>query len=148
MSDVKYYTPAGSSIKPVYSAKVRDDGVIELVQTGEEDIQEFIDSFAEETCISSIVARCAAGDTSVLSKRQGTYGDFSDFPKTYRDVLQVVIDGRNYFDSLPVEIKDKFNQSFEQWFTTYGTEDWFNAMGIGVVDPISVSEVKAVEPEQ
>lgn len=122
------YSEPGSPIKPVYSAKLTDDGMIELVQTGEENIQEYIDSFAEETCLSVLIQRCAAGDLSGLSKVQGMYGDFLDAPKTYRDMLQAVIDGQAAFDKLPVEVKKRFDNSFEKWFSTMGEKSWLTAM--------------------
>lgn len=124
----KFYSNPGSRIKIVYSPKLHEDGSFELVETGKEDVQEFIDSFAEETCMALIIKRCEMGDTSVLAKRQGTYGDFLDVPKTYRDFLQIAIDGRNYFDSLPVEMKNQFGNSFERWMSTIGEKEWFEIM--------------------
>lgn len=126
----RFYSNPGSSIKPVYTAKLDDKGMISLIETGKENIQEYIDSFAEDTDINVILARCAAGDTSVLSKYQGTYGDFLDVPKTYRDFLQTAIDGQNFFDALPVDIKSKFGNSFEQWMSQIGSKEWMEAMSV------------------
>lgn len=145
----KFYSNPGSPIKTIYSPKINDDGTFDLVETGKENVQEYIDSFAEETCMAYIIKKCEMGDTSVLSKRQGTYGDFTEIPKTYRDLLQTVIDGRTYFESLPVEVRSKFGHSFEQWFAQIGSKEWFDVMeSMTPVEgpipevPIKESEVK------
>lgn len=124
----KFFTESGDPMKPVYTPKLQSDGFVELVQTGEEDLQEYIDSFAEECTIDYVLKRCAVGDQTVLSKRQGVYGDFTDVPKTYAEVLQKVIDGHTYFDSLPLAVRKKFDQSFEKWFMMIGSDDWLKMM--------------------
>lgn len=150
MSDREvFYSNPGSPIKVVYSPKINDDGTFDLVETGKENVQEFIDSFAEETCMAYIIKKCEMGDTSVLSRTQGTYGDFTEIPKTYRDLLQTVIDGRSYFESLPLDVREKFGHSFEQWFAQIGSKEWFEVMeSMNPVEgpipeiPIKESEVK------
>lgn len=126
----RIYSNPGSPIRPVYTPKFNDDGTFDLVMTGKENIQEYIDSFAEETCIDTIIKRCQMGDTSALSKVQGTYGDFTEVPKNFRDLLQFVIDGRNYFDSLPVDIKAYFGNSFDQWTAQIGSDEWYRIMAM------------------
>jgi len=141
----RFYSDPGSPIKVKYSPKIDKNGNIELFETGKENLQEYIDSFAEETSIITIIKQCAMGDTSALSKAQGMYGDFTDMPKTYRDVLQSVIDGENYFDSLPVEVKEKFDNSFQKWFATIGSEDWMKYMDYNQKSDDLVIEKESVE---
>lgn len=124
----KFISNPGSPYKPIYSASLTKDGHIELKVVGQDNIQEYIDSFADETDINWILARCTAGDTSVLSKRQGSYGDFVDVPKNYHEFMQKLLDGQEFFDSLPVDLKNKFDNSFEVWMTTIGSKEWFEAM--------------------
>lgn len=102
---------AGSRIKQLYEARVDNQGHIDLVESGTEDLYDYIQSFKESVDINTIVKRFAAGDTDVLARRQATYGDFTQLPGTYAELLNTVIQGENYFNSLPLETRAKFNHS-------------------------------------
>lgn len=123
------YTEKGESIKVTYSSKVNDDGTIELIPSGKEDWQAYIGSFADECDINTIVARFVNGDVNALSVRNGVYGDFTEMPKTYAEMLQLQIDAQNQFNSLPLDIKEKFNNDFNQFIATAGSEEWLNKLG-------------------
>lgn len=125
----RFFSCPGERIKQNYTASRLGDGVIRLVPSNTVDLKEYINSFAESCSIEHILALCAAGDTSVLSRAQGAYMDTTQMPKTFRDVLDIVIDGRTKFDSLPAEIKQKFDNDFEQWFSDAGSENWLKSMG-------------------
>lgn len=125
----RFFSSAGERIKQNYTASRLSDGIIRLIPSDTIDLQEYIDSFAESCSIEHILALCAAGDTSVLSRAQGAYLDTTELPKTFREMLDVVIDGRSKFDSLPVDIKKKFDNDFERWFSEAGSESWISNMG-------------------
>lgn len=122
------YTECGSPVKTLYSPIVNDDGTIDLVESGKENLQEYIDSFADECDINVIVQRFASGEVGVLNQREGTYGDFTKMPKTFAEMLQLQIDSKKYFDGLPVEIKQMFNNDCNQFFAQTGTKEWFDIM--------------------
>lgn len=125
---------AGSRIRKLYSAKVDAEGAIALVESGEENLYDYIQSFKDECDINLIVQRCMSGDVDVLSKRQGVYADVTDFPQTYAEVLQRVIDGKNAFDDLPLETRAKFDHSFTQWMAAMDDmPDWLEKMGFEAV---------------
>ena len=121
----------GSRIKQLYTAKVDRDGVLELCPSGTENIYDYIQSFKDSVDINVIVQRFANGDVTALNKVQGNYGDFTEFPKTYAEMLNVVIAGREYFDSLPVETKAKFHHSFAEWLSDMDDmSEWLKLMGL------------------
>lgn len=122
------FSVAGSPEKVLYAPIVKDDGTIELKESGKENLQEYIDSFAEECDINVIVAKFAAGDIGVLNQRVGTFGDFTKLPKTFAEMLQLQIDSKKYFDGLPVEIKQMFNNDCNQFFAQTGTKEWYEIM--------------------
>lgn len=109
---------SGDRIKQLYEARVDNQGHIDLVESGTEDLYDYIQSFRESCDINTIVKRFAAGDTDVLARRQATYGDFTELPRTYAELLNTVIQGENYFNSLPLEIRAKFNHSFREWMAS------------------------------
>lgn len=125
----RFFSNAGERIKQNYTATRLGDGIIRLVPSDTTDLQEYINSFAESCSIEHILSLCAAGDTSVLSRAQGAYIDATVLPKTFRDMLDIVIDGKSKFDTLPVEIKNAFGNDFEKWFSDAGSESWLKSMG-------------------
>lgn len=122
------FSESGSPIKTIYSPVVNEDGSISLEESGKENLQDYIQSFAPECDISTLIARFANGDVSVLNKRQGVYGDFTQMPKTYAEFLQIQIDSKNYFDSLPVEVKHKFDDDANKFLAQAGSKEWFEIM--------------------
>lgn len=142
----KYITPSGSKVKPVYSPKVLEDGTIELIQTGEENFYDYIQSFAESVDISVILKKCLNGDYSGLQRVQGFYADATTMPKTKAEMLQMVIDAQSNFDKLPVEIKKQFDFDFNKFFVTMESPEWFKKMEMAV--DVKEEEVKTNESEQ
>lgn len=93
-----------------------------------------------------IIAQLKNGNTSVINRRPMMYGDFTDAPKTYAQALQMVLDGRATFDSLPLSVRNKFDNSFEKWFATAGSSDWLSAMSPDS-DPVPSDSDSPVESE-
>lgn len=118
----------GDRIKVTYSPVVNDDGTIDLVPSGKQDLQELYNSQAAGCDMHLIVSRYLAGDTSVLERVQGFYGDVSQLPRNNAELLQRVIDGERAFDSLPKDVKAAFDNDFRKWFASAGTDQWNKAM--------------------
>lgn len=121
-------TSSGDEYHIVYSSVINEDGTIDLVPSARDSIQDYINSFVPQTDMSYILAQLKNGNTSVISRAPMMYGDFTDAPKSYAQALQMVIDGRATFDALPLSVRNKFDNSFEKWFATAGTQDWLSAM--------------------
>lgn len=123
-----FVTCSGDQYRILYSPVVLSDGNIELVECGKDDIQEFIQSFKDQTDMTYILQRMAVGDASVLNQRTPMYGDFTDMPKTYAEALQLVIDRERQFMELPLDVRNKFDNDFRKWFAQSGSEEWFDKM--------------------
>ena len=126
--DGKLCSEPGSRIKVLYSPVVNDDGTISLVESGQEDLQAYIDSFWMECDLKTLIQRFTHGEINVLNQRQGTFGDFTKAPKTFAEALQMQIDSENLFKSLPKAIKERFNNDKNQFFAQSGTKEWFEKM--------------------
>lgn len=122
------HTCHGSIERILYSSKVMPDGKIKLIESGKQNLKEYINSFAGQTDINSIIQRVKMGDTSML--RNGFYGDFTDAPKSYAEFLQLQIDGRKAFDSLPIETKLQFDNDFNKWLMEAGSDSWLDKMSV------------------
>lgn len=105
----KYVCKSGSKTKTIFAPKVEDDGTIKLIPAGKEDWYGSIQAWKDSVDIHVILKKCLQGDTSALSAVQGFYGNVNMFPKTKPEMLQLMIDAERNFDSLPVDVKEKFD---------------------------------------
>lgn len=121
---VELYSCAGNAFEPVYSARYDDSGVLILEQVGERDIVAEINSHAESVDINNILLRYSRGDTDVLSRVQGFYDDVTDMPRDYKEILNTVKRCEDFFVSLPVEQKERFNNSFSEFMVSLGDKDF------------------------
>lgn len=118
----------GNPLHKVFSPELMEDGTIRLVQSGVENTDDIIQSYYESTTLESILSRFAAGDTSALNRYEPIYADLTQQPKTLAEALQTVINSRNAFDVLPVQVKQQFDNDYNKWLATAGTEKWYEVM--------------------
>lgn len=142
----KFATDPGSRFKQLYHGEVGADGVIRLVCDDVIDIQEKIQSFEPSTNIYNILAALSPSEFAAMTPPEGGLVDYTDMPKTYAEALQLVIDGQNAFMKLPLEVRQKFNNDFNQWFATSGAPEWYQKMGIDLTNQNVVSDPVPVEP--
>lgn len=143
---VRFHSEAGDPVKILYSPEFDKNGVMTLKESGRENLYDFIQSHKDSVDIHKIMQRFAEGDVNALSKVQGQFGDFSQFPKTYAEMLNQVIEGENAFNGLPLEVREKFGFSFQQWLVTAGSDEWKSKMGFDSDSTPSVSVESSVEP--
>lgn len=102
----------GTKLRNIYRSFVNEDGTLQVVKTGEYDLQAEIQMDKDLCDVNLIMKRFAAGDplaAAQFSSRTGFYGDFTKVPKTYAEFLQMQIDGKAYFERLPAEIRQKLS---------------------------------------
>lgn len=102
----------------LYGAVYDESGRIRLEEKGTESLYDFIQSHADSVDIHVILKRFANGETDVLSKVQGFYGDFSQLPTDYAQMLNTVKAGEEMFNSMPVEVRAEFGHSFNEFMTS------------------------------
>lgn len=121
---------SGDLFKPVLSGKLMADGTIKLSEVDRIDIKAEINSHASTCDMAYILSRLNVGDVSVLNNKEGAYGDFTVFPKTYAEMLQLVQSGEAAFESLPLDVRSKFDNNINKWFSQIGTDDWCEKMNV------------------
>ena len=76
------------------------------------------------------------------------YGDFTNFPTTYAEMLNKLIEGRAVFEGLPLEERQKYGNDFGVWLQSFDdvSRETSNTDPAPVpeLDPISM-EVKTDE---
>lgn len=131
--------PVTTSIVTDYQLSLAPDGKETLIVVGEHDIYPEIQSHAKSVDINEIVLRHQRGDIDVLAQRAGMYGDFTNLPTSYAELYQNVLDAQAYFDSLPLEVRQKFDHSFSKFFTSIGTSEFEAAFSQPKVDSVDVN---------
>lgn len=143
-----FFTSSGDRYRIIYEPIICPDGTIELVESGKDDIQEMIDSFRDQTDMTYILQRMAAGDASVLNQKQPMFGDFTSMPKTYAEALQLVIDREKQFMALPLEVRKQFDNDFKKWFAQSGSEEWYEKMSSVIQKEEKTIEEPSVPSEE
>lgn len=121
---------AGSKMAPTFEVEIDKNGHKNLVKTGETNTYVLIQQGLEDSKIENILARAGMGDVNALFVRQGSYGDFTDTPKTLAEAQKMIIKVNQEFEKLPTEIKNKFDNSPEKYVELYGSKDWEDKVGI------------------
>lgn len=136
-----FKSPEGDLFHDVLTPSFRADGTIELKVSDRIDIKKEINSHRDETDMAFILSRLMAGDDSVLNPNPPMYGDFTQFPKSYVEMLNLVLDGERYFDSLPLDVRKNFDNDRCKWFASIGTESWLSGMGFVRREDMAASTV-------
>ena len=122
-----FISASGSRKKKVYGPRF-DGKKLTLIETGEMDIQDEINSHAMECDMSYILSRLGMGDTSVLNSNSPIFADFHDLPSNFREVLDVALNTENIFNRLPVEVRKQFDNDYREFIYKAGTEEWNKIM--------------------
>jgi len=101
-------TPTGDGFENTYKEFVDKDGKITLECVGKTSMYEMIQESLEETQIYNILEKYELGDTSVLNRIAGFYDDITAVPTDLLTAQNMILDMRNNFDNLPVELRKKY----------------------------------------
>lgn len=120
----------GSPIHITYGGSYDENGRVVLTEKGQENIYEYIQSFKDSVDLNVLIARYNNGDVTALSKAQGVYMDVTEFPSNYAEALNRIEILKDYFMSLPVEIRSKFNHSFSEFLAASNSSDFLDIIGL------------------
>lgn len=107
-------SPIGTGERSIFEERV-ENGKRSLVVTGKENLKDFIEASKAETLISNIMKRFEQGDVNALSRVQGFYGDVTSMPSNLADAQKVLINLETQFNSLPADVRKKFDNSFDKY---------------------------------
>lgn len=147
----RVFSDPGSPEHITYAGHYDDKGRVVLEESGRENIYDYIQSFADSCDIHVLMNRYQNGDVTALSQKQGFFGDFLDFPKTYAEALNHMNEMERQFMALPPETREKFGNSFSEFLAASGESDFLDRLGIkkeSVVETVpAIPEVKEVTKE-
>lgn len=134
----KIETPTGKPIKNEYGYEIDSYGRKVLVKTGETNLYKEIQMNLESTQIENILQRTAAGDTSML-RPDGIYADLTEMPSNLIEARASIQKLENTWNGLTQELRNKYNNSIEDFINSAGKEEWLKDMGLL---PTQATEVK------
>lgn len=122
------FSEPGSPIKLVRAGQLDKDNNLKVVVKGEENLYAYINSFAESVDINVIMNRFLNGDKEILLQRAGAYLDISELPNSFQELVDININAQNVYNTLPIEIKEKFHNNINQFISTMGSDEWIEIM--------------------
>lgn len=129
----------GDPVKIEYQLRIVD-GCRTLVETGKTSLYDYIQSHADSVDIHKILERCAMiDDYSLLNRMPAKFMDVSEMPKTLAEAYAAVQDAENFFDRMPTDIKEKYDNNFLQFLDDLGSEN-FKKNVVDFLDSIKVKE--------
>lgn len=121
----KFISDSGKPYLEQFEYQVDKNGYRELVKTDrKEDVHARIQADYDSTDINKLMARFALGDSQALDQRSGFYGDVTKLPSNYAELFNRVEECKQYFDHLPVDVKQLFDNSYEVFFASYGSKEF------------------------
>lgn len=142
------YSVSGSGTDDEYSAYYDGDGVLQLEVIGKKDIYSEIQSYKDSCDINLLMLRYTRGETDVFAKVQGFYADATKMPQTYQDCLNHVLKTEQFFNSLPIEEKQKFNNDFAQFLVSLDDPDFLDRFeAVKIVNKHDDDDVKESSDE-
>ncbi len=129
--DRTFKSPTGKKTEIRHRPTMSKSGVRTLVHDKEVAIYDLIQESKEECEIERIVKRAIEGDWNVLNAVNGMYADITNCPSSLAEAQQFIIDAKTDFDSLPKEIKAKFNNNAEEYIAEMSNDikSWSDKMG-------------------
>lgn len=125
----RVFSVPGSSEVLTYRPVIGDSGAIDLIQDGMINIYDQIQSHKDSCDVNLMIKRFENGDLTALgTPRDPVYMDVTDMPKTYAELYQKVIDAKNEFNALPLDLREKFDFDPDKYISQMGTAAWFDVM--------------------
>ena len=111
------FSPSGSPLVTQYRMIVDPaTGCRDLEKCGELNLQERIDSYAEDCKIDNILRRFVGGDISALNRGTAQYVDLSTYPKNFHDATAQINRVKSFYNQLPDQVHEEF-PTFEKFLS-------------------------------
>lgn len=146
----KVGTPTGDKEMTTYQTRIDENGHKITEPIGKTNIYDRIQSSLEETKIENIIKRFTEGDMTAFRNGEPIYADITGAPKSLMEAQNMIIKITDEFNSLPVEVRAKFDHSPEKYVAMYGGEKWATAVGYEVkkTEPTAETTVEANKEEK
>lgn len=117
----RLFSPIGSEIYE-RNGWIYDDGELKWITKSKENMYAKIQAEKDAVELHAILQRYEDGDDSALNKVEGMYMDTVDLPRNYAELYSAVSRADDVFYSMPVEIREKYNNNAATFWKNYGSE--------------------------
>lgn len=121
--------PVGDIYAPVYQIELDANGSKIVVEAGQTNLYDKIQSHLEQSKVENVVRRLSVGDTSML-RPEGVYADVTDLPNDLAGMQNLILRVKSEFDKLPLDVRKAYDFSAEKYVADYGSDEWRKVMGI------------------
>jgi len=116
-------TPSGEPTYIKYQERINSSGSRFLEEVGKSNMYDLIQSSLEQSLIANVVRRVIMGDTTMFVERQ--FLDFVDMPKDYLSMQNNILALKQYFETLPLDIRASYEHNPEKYILDVGSDQWF-----------------------
>lgn len=116
---------AGSPEAPVFSDSVDDNGVPTVIVTGKTNIDDYIQSFKDDTDIYKILDRLSMSGAQPPVVPLEQFADISNVPDNIHEAYKQVEYAKVVFNSLPVDKRKEYS-SFNDFISDFGSDKFLS----------------------
>lgn len=124
---------AGSPMKMTYTTYYDASGLLVFEEDQPVNLYEEIQSHHASCDIHTLIERFHRGDPDIIRRLQsdpGSYTDVTGMPTTYQEVLNLIHQGEDVFNKLPLNVRAQFDHDFHQWLASMDDlSSWRHRMG-------------------
>lgn len=124
------WSVSGDGKENVYVLDIDKDGKTVLILDHQHDLYAEIQSHTEACTITNILNRYMNGDVNALNVVNGQFFDATDMPTNYAEIFQRVNECERIFNELPLEQREKFNNSYTEFWSSFGNAVWSEKLGL------------------
>lgn len=117
---------SGSCEAPVFSDSFDDNGVATVIVTGTTNLDDYIQSFKDDTDIYKILDRLtlAGAELPVVPLEQ--FGDVSGMPTNIHEALKQISYARGIFNGLSDDKRKAYNNNFNEFISDFGSSKFLS----------------------
>lgn len=128
---VEIFTTAGEKLEDVIAMKLNEKGEEEFYISGKTNVYEKIQAQSQDANIENIIAKViATGDTSLLQQRKAEFVDLTETPSNIFEAQQKIQEAEKTFMELPTNIKEAYNNNFNEYLADVGSDKWLELVGL------------------
>lgn len=121
----KYVSDPGSRFLDEYEYRFDKEGHKNLVKKDTQiDVHSKIQADKDSCDINKLMERFALGDSEALNVNKGYWIDATKLPKNLAEVFEKGLEAEQFFEGLPVELKEMFDNSHSVFFTEMGQKSF------------------------
>lgn len=149
-----FYSPSGRDSYFEYVRDKDEKGVDILKKGTEHCISDELRAAARGADIQSIFARARAGDPNAIGElTDEMFGDLANAPRNLLEAHNLLFKGRQIFDGLSLELRQKFNNNPMQFMSAIADGSFFRSyikkssvpLSNNSSDTLSADDVKALK---